>query len=155
MKKIFFPFLGIALAFSFTGKKDLPHHISASITAKYPDAKIKRWEMTNDQYMVKFTTAHDKDISYFSVGGNWLRTEKRLALTKDLPAAVKSGFENSDYAGWQIDAINEVTSPDQPVRYVLHVDDGNQLDSWHIDAFKSDYLLYFDREGRLIQRAND
>jgi hypothetical protein len=154
MKKIFLPILGIALAFSFTGKKDLPHNIAASITAKYPDAKIKSWEMTGDQYKVKFTADRNKEISYFSTNGDWLRTEKHVALTKDLPPAVKRGFEHSGYATWYIDGINEVTAPGQVVRYVLHVDDSDLLDSDHIEVFKTDYLLYFDREGGLIKRAN-
>lgn len=152
MKKILFPLLGIVLAFSFTGKKDLPSNIAAGITAKYPDARIKGWEMVNHRYKVKINANGNKEITYFSTNGNWLRTEKHLALTKDLPAEVRDGFKKSGYADWRVIKINEVTSPDQPKRYVLHVDDSNQLDSWHNDAFKKEFLLYFDREGKLLER---
>jgi hypothetical protein len=153
MKKILFPLLGIALAFSFTGKRVLPPTIAAGLNARYPNAKIKSWEMANDQYRIKITTDRNKEVAFFSTDGKWLRTEKHLALTKDLPPAVKRGFRQSGYAAWKIDKISEVSAPDEPLRYVLDVDDGNQLDSWHYDAFKEEFLLYFDRDGVIIKKT--
>ena len=152
MKKILFPLLGIALAFSFTGKKLLPPNIAAGLNARYPNAKIKNWEVANDQYRIKITKDGSKELTYFSTDGKWLRTEKHLALTKDLPPAVKKGFQQSDYAAWKVDNISEVSTPGDPIRYVLDVDDGNQLDSWHYDAFKKEFLLHFDLNGRLIEK---
>ena len=149
MKKSFFPLLGIILAFAFTGRKDLPQAIAAGFNAKYPNAKIKSWGMDHEEYKVKFTTEKNKEVGYFSADGRWLRTEKHLALTKDLPPAVREGFENSPYAAWYIDRINQLEQPDQPVSYVIHVDNGDLLDAWHYDAFKYECLLYFDHEGGL------
>lgn len=153
MKKIFLPLLGIAFAFAFTGKKDLPPNIAATLTARYPNAKIKSWELTNDSYKVKFRTGRNKEVSYFSTNGQWLRTEKHIGLTRDLPAAVRHGFTNSAYAAWKVEEIREVSAPEGPIRYVLDIDNGNELDSWHYDAFKKELLLTFDRDGSLLERS--
>ncbi|HVU99067.1 MAG TPA: PepSY-like domain-containing protein [Puia sp.] len=153
MKKILLPLLGIALAFSFTGKKLLPATIAAGVNAKYPGAKIKGWEIVNDRYKIKITADRSKEVTWFSTDGKWLRTEKHLGLTKDLPAAVKHGFRHSGYADWKIDDISEVSSPDEPLRYRLDIDNGTQLDSWHYDAFKKEVLLYFDRNGVIIKKT--
>ena len=159
MKKIFFPLLGITLAIAvvtmtaFTGKKDLPASIAHKFSDKYPNAKIRNWEMRDDQYVVKFTEDRSKCMSYFTSGGKWIRTEKLVPLSKDLPPAVRKGFNNSGYADWHIDRIREVTSIDAQPMYVLHIDDGDKLDSWHIDALESNYLIWFSSDGTLMKKT--
>ena len=152
MKKIFLPLLGIALAFSFTGKKDLPPNIAASVNTRFPNAKIKRWQMMNDSYKIKLTANRNKEVTWFSTDGKWLRTEKHLGLTKDLPVPVKQGFQQSGYADWKVENISEISTPGQPLRYALQIDNSTELDSWHVDAFKNQLVLYFDRDGRIIEK---
>ena len=159
MKKIFIPFLGIALAFSllgtmsFSGGKDLPASVSTSMNSRYPTAKVKGWEMKNDQYIVKFVEDKQKCMSYFNADGHWIKTEKLIPLSKDLPTPVRDGLRSSSYADWHIDRIREVTSRDEQPMYVLHIDDGDKLDSWHIDALESNYLIWFSSDGKLVKKT--
>ena len=100
MKKIFFPLLGIAFAFlgmtAFTGKKDLPATISAKISSRYPDAKIRNWELRNDQWVVKFTEDKSKCMTYFTSDGKWIRTEKLVPLSKVRRRRVQA--QNTEHA---------------------------------------------------------
>jgi hypothetical protein len=92
-----------------------------------------------------------KLMAWYSEGSNWIKTEKRIPLSKDLPLAVKKGFDNSQYISWHIDNIKEVSmrNASSPV-YVIHVDNGDKLDSDHYDAMKKDVYLSFDPEGVLV-----
>jgi hypothetical protein len=160
MKKILFPLLGVTvLFFSFTtktaatGKKDLPKNIASSFTAKYPDARIKKWEMKDNDYIVRFDENNEKCTSWYTPDGKWVKTERHFALSKDLPAAVREGFNHSPYMSWHIDNIKEVMNNDGQPLYVLHVDDGDKWDSDHYDAFKTDYLIYFSPDGTLKNKV--
>ena len=155
MKRIILTAIAVIGVFSsFTsrtdpdGKKALPQNIAPSFAAKYPNAKIKKWEMRNEQYIVDFTDDRNKCAAYYSPGGGWIKTEVSIPWTKDLPMAVRKSVQNSGYGQWRVDGIKEVMTAGQPL-YVLHVDDGDSLDSDHYDAFKKDYMLSFTADGIL------
>jgi len=160
MKKILLPFLGIAmLVFSMTteaawpGGKNLPGTITNSIKTKYPDARIRTWTITNNNYVVKIAEQNDKSTVWYTRDGNWVQTEKHLALTKDLPEPVRHGFNKSKYASWHIDSIKELSTPDGQTKYVLHVDDGDKYTGGQVDAKKSDYLVWFSPDGSMIDHT--
>jgi hypothetical protein len=160
MKKLFISAAVMLAAISLvsisafaTGGKDLPKNISTSLTAKYPDARVKGWVLRNDQYVVRFVEDKQKCMSYFAADGSWIRTEQLIPLTKDLPPAVKQGFNKSAYSDWHIDRIREVTTPNEQPAYVFHVDDGDKLDSWHVDALESNYLIWFAGDGTFQKKS--
>jgi hypothetical protein len=37
--------------------------------------------------------------------------------------------------------------------YVLHIDDGDKLDSWHVDALESNYLIWLSNDGKLEKKT--
>lgn len=150
MKKIFLSLIGIVMLFSFTGKGSLPKSIEVKIANRYPNAHIKGWEMKNDQYVIKIGKDKKKMMAFYSGGGNWIKTEERIPLSKELPVAVKKGFDNSQYVSWHIDNIKEVSMKNASPVYVIHVDNGDKLDSDHYDAMKKDVFLSFDPEGVLV-----
>ena len=150
MKNIFLSLIGTVMLFSFAGKGSLPKNIEVKINNRYPNAHIKGWEMKNDEYVIKIGQDKKKMMAFYSEGGNWIKTEEHISLSKDLPLAVKKGFDNSKYVSWHIDNIKKVLMRDASPMYILHVDNGDKLDADHIDAFKNDVLLSFDTEGVLV-----
>ena len=150
MKKIFFSLIGIVMLFSFTGKGSLPKNIEVKINSRYPNAHIRGWEMKNEEYVIEVMQYGKKLMAWYSNGGNWIKTEEHIPLSKDLPLAVKRGFDNSEYVSWHIDNIKVVSMKNASPVYVIHVDNGDKLDSDHYDAMKKDVLLSFDTEGVLV-----
>ena len=134
-----------------TGKKQLPPAIAASLQAKYANARIKKWEMQGDEYVVNFIDNKKKCTAYYSSGGRWIKTEITLPWTRDLPQSVKTGLQLNGYEAYHVDGIKEVLSKGQP-EYVLHVDDGDLLDADHYDAFRRDYRLSFSQNGILKEK---
>ena len=150
MNKIFLSLIGTVMLFSFTGKGSLPKNIEVKITNRYPNAHIKGWEMKNDEYVIKVMQDRKKLMAWYSDGGSWIKTEEHIPLSKDLPLAVKKGFDNSRYVSWHIDNIKEVSMKNASPVYVIHVDNGDRLDSDHVDALKRDVFLSFNPEGVLV-----
>jgi hypothetical protein len=160
MKKILLPFMGAAMiVFSLTanaaypGKKNLPGTIVSSITAKYPDARIKNWAWKENDYVIRIEAQKGKCTAWYTRDGSWVKTEKRIGLTKDLPERVRQGFNKSSYASWHIDGIKELTTPDGQRKYVLHIDDGNKYSSADMAALQSDYRIFFSSDGTLIDHV--
>lgn len=160
MKKILLAYLGVALlAFSSTaeaanaGGKKLPGTITHNIMAKYPDARIGTWMIRNDHYVVKIEEQNDKCTLWYTRDGNWVQTEKHFALTKDLPDAVRQGLDKSKYAGWHIDNMKQLSTPDGQTKYVIHVDNAGKYGSSGVNAGRRDYLVWFSPDGTLIDQS--
>jgi hypothetical protein len=149
----------IAIFSSFTpstesgGKKQLPKIIAPSFFAKYPEARLRSWEMIGDEYVVRYVDEKSKCAAYFSSDGQWIKTQSHIPWTKDLPESVRRSILNNGYGRWFVDGITKVQTPGQ-ILYVLHVDDGSTLDSEHYDTFRDDYLLTFTPEGALTEKVS-
>jgi hypothetical protein len=160
MKAILTAIVMIGLLSSFTlryhtpgGKKQLPKVIAPSFSAKYPQAKIRNWKCSGDEYIVRYEEGKDKCAAYFSTGGQWIKTEYTIPWTRDLPQAVRTSIQNNGYGIWYVDGIKKVETAGR-LLYVLHVDDGSTLDSDHYDAFRDDYLLTFTPDGVLTEKVS-
>jgi hypothetical protein len=131
------------------GKKQLPPPVAVSFQSRYGTVKVKKWEKLDGQYVIRFVdNTGAKCNAYYSPEGVWARTERTIPMSKDLPVAVRRGLEKSDYANWYIDNIREIRTTGE-VRYRIHVDNGDLLDSDHYDAFRRDFILWFTPEGSL------
>ena len=143
--------------FSFTsktdlsGKRALPPKVASSFTAKYANARIKKWEKRGDEYMLNFMNDERKCVAFYSFDGGWIRTEISLPWSKDLPLPVQKSLQNNGYGNCYIDGIKEVLSAGR-LFYVLHVDDGPSLDADHYDAFKQNYRLIFSQDGVMSEK---
>jgi len=131
-----------------TSNKELPASIASSFSAKYANARIKKWEQRDSEYLVNFTNGKKKCLAFYTSSGQWIKTEIALPWSKDLPLSVRESLQAHGYGSCYIDGIKEVVSAGQPV-YVLHVDDGPLLDADHYDAFKKNYRLSFAQNGVL------
>jgi hypothetical protein len=129
----------------------VPQKILSAFQLKYPSAQVKKWNMNNDGYVTKFFLNKKEYLAYYTADADWVRTETKIKWTWKLPAAVKTALHSSEYASWYVDEMKQVETPGEH-KYMIHVDDGNKLDSDHHDAFKEDFMLYFSANGELIKK---
>ena len=132
------------------GGRELPASVRAAFFAKYPSARLKKWEVEDDQYVVNFVSNKDKLTALYSMKGNWIMTEKKVPWMKDLPPAVRTAFNKSLYADWKVESIQECQGRDGDRLYKIQVDNGDMLDSDHYDAFKTTRVLTYTPDGRTL-----
>jgi hypothetical protein len=125
----------------------IPQKVADSFSAKYPQAKVKQWKTEKAVYIVKFTFKNNNRYAYYSLGGNWLKTESKIKWGANLPAPVKQRFKKSPYSSWNIESIKEIETPVRRF-YQIYVDNRNiQADAFHNNVFTKDKLLYFTDNG--------
>jgi hypothetical protein len=129
---------------------NIPKDIVQAFSKTYPAAHVKHWKMDSGNYAAEFLTDKKKAFAVYSPGGQWLNTTIKIRFTKNLPDAVKTALSNSKYNNWYVDEIKELQSPNNHL-FLVYVNNGSLLDSDHYDAFKEDYLLYFDADGKLMR----
>lgn len=109
----------------------------------YPNATKIDWEQKLDYSVADFRENGREVEVWIDATGTWVMTETDL-LYEDLPAAVKSGFEASEYASWKRDDVDKLERLNMDVVYVIEVEQsGKDLD------------LYFDEEGTLLKTVED
>lgn len=129
---------------------NVPQAVTTAFQKRYPDASVHKWYAEKDAFEVAFRLNHAHYEATFRQDGSWEKTERKYALTSELPAPVKEGFRHSEYAGCNIDGIKEVTSPTLH-EFIIMVDDGDYYDSDHHDNFTEDYMLRFSPAGSLVE----
>lgn len=132
------------------GGRELPSSIRSALLTKYPGARLKKWDIEGDQYVVNFVSNKDRLTALYSMKGNWIMTEKKVPWIKDLPPAVRTAFNKSLYADWKVESIQECQGREGDRLYKIQVDNGNMLDSDHYDAFKTTETLTYTADGRVL-----
>lgn len=111
-----------------------------AFNALYPDATTPKWE-TKGTYYVAECRIENKDADvWFTANGVWQMTELDITY-EQLPDAVKTSFEASEYASWKIDDVDELRYSDGSIQYVIEVEQG-----------KFEYDLFYDELGNLLYR---
>lgn len=129
--------------------KDVPKHITAAHSSKFPDGKIRHWERSQEGYLVRFQVDGKNYQSSYGANGAWQSTESVIKRTKSLPQHVKEAWAKSGHYDWYVNEIRAVQTPDREV-YIMHVNNGPTLDANKYDAFLEHRLLYFGVDGTLI-----
>jgi hypothetical protein len=99
--------------------------------------------------IVHFKKDGRKQYAYYSHEGQWRGTESRVRRTRHLPIAVQTAWKNSGYIDWYVHNIRKIETPEQQL-YVLHLNNGGLADATRHDAFREDHVLYFTRDGALV-----
>lgn len=151
MKKNVFLLVALSLClFQSCDKNDnepVPGYVSAETKAafdeKYPSAKDVEWETRNDYLIVGFK--HDKveKEAWFDNSGAWYMTETDIPFAQ-LPDAVKTAFQQSEYSTWEVDDVDMIERRDAETVYVLEVEQGN-----------SEVDLYYSPDGILVKTVLD
>jgi hypothetical protein len=129
----------------------VPPAVLTAFANRFPNAQIRDWRQRPEGYIADFRQNGKKLFAYYSADGSWKGTESPIKWTKLLPAEVKEGWKNSDYAAWYVEDIKKIDQPDGPL-YALRVNNGATLDSDHHDAFLEEYVIFFNEAGQLVRK---
>ncbi len=130
--------------------KNIPHKITDAFQAKYPEAKDAKWKTGKTEYSSQFTVDKIKYNAFYSMEGNWLRTESKISLSTKLPEIVQDSLHKTKYTDWNMTAIKQID--DSSGRYYqLEVNDSNKLSSENHHALTDHFLLWFDEKGHLVK----
>ena len=127
----------------------------AAFHKMYPNATVRRVKNEKKDICVYFRNDGKKYQAYFENDGRWEKTQRKIALTRELPSNVRSGFMHSGYEGCNVDGIWEVIAPGRH-NYEIWVDNGDYFDSDHHDSFTHNNILYFNTQGQMtdVQRKS-
>ncbi len=117
--------------------------VESAFVEKYPGAVRVDWEMKGAYYIVDFWQNNQELEAWFGANGEWYYTKTDVAFDQ-LPEAVKTAFNQSEYATWHIDDIDMVERNGMEAVYVLEVEQGKQ-----------EYDLYYTGDGTLVKAIVD
>ena len=134
-----------ALAFSACSDDDdndhisVPQAISQALKTKYPAATHIEWKQKGAYYVADCRMDGKEMDVWYNTQAEWQLTETEL-LWENLPGAVQTTFNNSEYATWQREDIDMLEYPLQPLQFVIEVEKGNM-----------EYQLFYSEDGNLME----
>lgn len=120
-----------------------PEALQWALTQRYPDAQRVEWETEGIYYVAEFIRNGYETEAWFTRDAVWQLTETDLPFTA-LPAAVRSAFQNSEYANWLVEDVDAIERPGTEVLYVIDVELGHQ-----------DVALHYSADGILVKVVTD
>ena len=121
---------------------NVPEAVTQALKQKYPSATDVDWKQKSSYFVaVCWLDGKDSNI-WFDANGNWWMTESEV-YWNDVPGAVQTAFNNSEYANWVQDDYYFLLYPLQPMQYVIEVKQGNQK-----------YQLFYSEDGGLMNTVD-
>lgn len=118
--------------------------VTQSFNQKFPNASQVEWKNKNNYVTADFILDQKSTTAWFDKNGQWYMTKTELRNKTGLPEPVLTAFENSDYAPWYIDDIDELERLDAEKIYVIE-----------IEKNKEEKELYYSADGILIKIITD
>lgn len=155
MKKILIVF-SVALLFQFmivqaAERGSVPQVLVKAFAARFPEGQLQKWETRQEGYIATFRQDGKTLHAYFTAAGDWKGTETPVKWTKHLPENVQAGWKQSEYAGWYVESIRKIETPEQPL-YALHVNNSPVLNSERIDAYLEEHVVFFNANGETVRK---
>ena len=127
----------------------IPPEVNRAFVLKFPAGHLKKWAQKNEEYIATFRQKGKKCFAYFTPGGTWKATESPVKWTRNLPTAVRAGWNNCKYMDWLILDMKKMEKPAQTL-YAIHVGQVQSLGPDDADI-GSEYILFFSDKGELIR----
>lgn len=89
----------------------VPTNVDSFIAEQYPGARVLEKDTDKGYLEVEILHENRKKSVYFNGAGAWVKTTWEVRYN-DLPAAVTSAINASEYATWEFDGADYVESPD-------------------------------------------
>jgi len=123
--KLILPVLCLLLFLCATAQDDKKAEATAivnkSFSEMYPDAIVKKWDdKRNSRYEVEFLLNDLEHKACFAADGSWLFVERTIKM-EEVPDATLNAFKNSRWALWRIDKLEEISSREHRVLYLIKV----------------------------------
>lgn len=128
--------------------QNIPVQANVAFTNRYPSATHVRWSQSGAAFEARFEVDNQTHMAFYDKYGQWVRTETKIHWTKNLPAAVRTGFRNSSYAVYEVEEIKEVQTASE--HYVsIEV---SAVTDYHVGGLMNDvYRLYFNMDGTFLR----
>ncbi|MCQ4874445.1 PepSY-like domain-containing protein [Butyricimonas paravirosa] len=144
-------FASLLLAsFAFTGCDDdnddnytPDEKIVNVLQEKYPNAQRVEWELKYDHYVADFYLDNIEKEAWINTKGEWVMTESDI-LFNDLPQAIQTSFNESEYKDWRIDDVDMLERVELETVYVIEVEKGKQ-----------EFDLHYAEDGTLVKTIED
>ncbi len=94
-----------------TPQAALPQSANDYMSTTYPDARIVDVDFEHGIVEVEINDNGTWRDVYFTADGQWLRTTTDIH-PNNIPQAVKDTIAASEYAGWRIDDVDFIQSPE-------------------------------------------
>jgi hypothetical protein len=127
----------------------IPPEVNKAFSAQFPTGHLKKWEQQKEEYIATFRQNGKKLSATYTTGGTWEATESVINWTRNLPPAVKAGWNTCSYKDWLILEIRKIVTPEQTL-YTLHVGFVQSLGPDDSDI-GSEYILFFSAKGELVR----
>lgn len=99
--------------------------VQSALATRYPTATNIEWGLSGTYAVAEFDWNNYEHTAWFdSSSAEWYMTETDIRYS-DLPSAVKTAFESSEYANWEMDDVDMLTREGMETLYVLEVEQGN------------------------------
>lgn len=124
--------------------------VQASFAEQFPGARDVEWEVRGTYAVADFSYVDSQSGGWVSstawysqTDGTWLMSEYDLRFER-LPEAVKTAFQQSEYAGWHVDDVDLIRRDGVTLLYVVEVEQGGQ-----------EMDLYYAEDGVLVKALAD
>lgn len=149
MNRFFLAVLFLFFNAAYSGKasgsdlrpSEVPEKVKKSFDARYPDTYVYEWEWKRKQglYEAEFIHKGKKYEAFFTPSGKWVRTERDMKKD-EVPRIIYDRLQNSEYAGWEIDDVEEHSTPEYDLVYKIELEKGKQ-----------EIYLYLLPDGKMVQ----
>ena len=117
--------------------------IQEAFITKYPNAQRVEWVKKYDHYVADFYLDNIEKEAWINAKGEWVMTESDI-LFNDLPQAIQTSFNESEYKDWRIDDVDMLERVELETVYVIEVEKGKQ-----------EFDLYYAEDGTLVKTIED
>lgn len=129
MKKLLFIAAASLMAVSANAQKmkeaEVPANIKSAFSAKFPNAKVEKWEKEGNNYEAEFTQNKVETSAEFGPNGQWIATETEINVS-ELPKAI-SDYCTKNMPGKKIKEASKITSADGSISYEAEVDEADYI----------------------------
>jgi hypothetical protein len=127
---------------------NVPDTVIANFWSKYPQAKLKKWRCEHDTYIAAFVSRNHRYEACYNAAGDWVKSEMRIPVTRELPPAISRSLKASEFAAWKITEVKKIELHDQSL-YVIRVENSKPGNSTY--KLQMANLLYIKPDGSLLK----
>lgn len=125
--------------------------VEEAFAARYPDAANVSWQKKHGYAVAKFTlpngAAVARSAAWFDDSGTWYMTQREIRFA-ELPEAVRTAFETSEYASWRVDDADRLERAGAETVFVLEAEG-------RTDGRETEIDLYYSPDGVLVRKVLD
>lgn len=118
---------------------EVPQQIRTNFQNSYQNATDVEWEKDLEYYKVEFEVSRDDYEIWYSANAKVLKTEKEISA-RNLPAIVSKNIK-TNYSGYSIDDVEEVTEGNNTTYYV-------EVEKWN-----DEIDLVYSANGKLLRET--